>query len=856
MARMIPRDGQSPSATSRWRRPASATIGGLVALVVLAIGYPIVSTSLDHPLTVFALPALLVAVVAGPRSIASMGALSVGVAGIEGALDDHFSVTGLIARLLVVVAAIVCALASSRLRSARQAEFRSLATDTEVLRERLGALAKTLHAGPMGAWRWDRASGVVTWDANLERLFGLAPGTFGGTIDHWIAHVPEERRDAARAEFEGALASARSVTFEQDCVWPDGSLHWLKGIGEPTFDAQGELSGAVGIAVGVDEVHAEDQAHERQLQRERRNRERADFLNRTMNAIGSSLEVDELVDNITAAVVPDLADWCRLTLLINDGGATSTTVTTVHSDPDLSLALRSMEQVHPLDLDSDRSSAMVIRSGETVFNPVVDDTMLAARIVDEAQRKLVARLDVRSVIIVALKGPLGVLGALQLFRTSRATSYDDDDVALAEEIAVTIGFALTNALHFDRQRSARRALDILQRLTGRLAVAVTVEDVVREVIVHGTSGLGADAGLLYLLDANERLTLAGQTGYDPKAMQAWSSIELGDQVPIADAVQRNRPVVLRNTVEIAEQYPRFAANTGSDKAVVAFPLQIRRVRTGGIQFSFGEAHDFTQDELTMLETLAGRCAGALERAELYERQREASLTLQRRMLPELPVLPPQLVAAAHYQPATGGEVGGDWYQLFAVNGGCWSAVLGDAVGRGIPAAAAMGQLRGVITGAASVDPEPARVIAASDAFAALGTDTRAASLAYALIDLGRGEIRYASAGHLPTLLLHQDGSVVLLTEGRGTLLGVRSDPDAIVPGRTPFGPGDTLVMYSDGLIERRAETIDEGLARIQQSVAILGSAEPAELCTKLVHALVGEGPIDDDVAVLIVRRLG
>jgi serine phosphatase RsbU (regulator of sigma subunit) len=333
-------------------------------------------------------------------------------------------------------------------------------------------------------------------------------------------------------------------------------------------------------------------------------------------------------------------------------------------------------------------------------------------------------------------------------------------------------------------------------------------------------------------------------------------MDRGTNVPIADAARSGRPVVIRNAEELAARYPSYAANTDRDVALVAFPLQIRRVRTGAVMFTFAEAHDFTQDELTMLETLAGRCAGALERADLYEAQRAASLTLQRRMLPGLPPLPPRLDAASHYQPASGGEVGGDWYQLFEVDGGRWAAVLGDAVGRGIPAAAAMGQLRGVITGAASVDPDPAPVIAASDAFAALGADTRAASLVYALIDLDADEIRYGSAGHLPALVLRRDGSVEMLEAGRGTLLGVRAEPTRIVPAHAPFLPGDTLVMYSDGLIERRSETIDEGLARVRNALVALHDADPTELCTKLVHALVGDDPIDDDVALLVVRRVG
>ena len=258
----------------------------------------------------------------------------------------------------------------------------------------------------------------------------------------------------------------------------------------------------------------------------------------------------------------------------------------------------------------------------------------------------------------------------------------------------------------------------------------------------------------------------------------------------------------------------------------------------------------------MLETFAARGAGALERAELYELQRDASLLLQRRMLPELPTLPVWIDAAAHYQPATGGEVGGDWYQLLEVTDGVVAAVLGDAVGRGIPAAAAMGQLRGVITGAASVDASPARVVAAADRFAAQGDDTMAASLAYALLDRSTSTIRYTSAGHLPAMLVRADGRVEALTKGRGSLLGVRGRTLEPPVADIDFHVGDALVLYSDGLVERRTSEIDDGVDRLRACLEGRGALDAAALCEHIVATFVDPDELDDDVAVFVVRRVG
>src|SRR5690606_24398109 len=158
---------------------------------------------------------------------------------------------------------------------------------------------------------------------------------------------------------------------------------------------------------------------------------------------------------------------------------------------------------------------------------------------------------------------------------------------------------------------------------------------------------------------------------------------------------------------------------------------------------------------------------------------------------------------ARYEPAPGGEVGGDWYQLHFLDDGRCVAALGDAVGRGITAAAAMGQLRAAIAGATGVDPHPSVVLAATNECAAPGADTQCASLVYALIEHDADAMVYAVAGHPPPILLRADGTVSMLTDGRSPLLGLVPPGKPFAYAAAPYGPGDTLVLYSDGLVERR-----------------------------------------------------
>src|SRR4029077_5327945 len=145
-------------------------------------------------------------------------------------------------------------------------------------------------------------------------------------------------------------------------------------------------------------------------------------------------------------------------------------------------------------------------------------------------------------------------------------------------------------------------------------------------------------------------------------------------------------------------------------AALGVPLRIMNRITGSLVFTFVEPREFTAEELSMLVTLGSRCAGALERASLYERDRDIALTFQRRLMPGLPRTPDWIEVAAGYRPATGMAIGGDWYQVLDAGRGRIAAVVGDAVGHGLVAAAAMGQLRASIATAVANNAEPNHAI--------------------------------------------------------------------------------------------------------------------------------------------------
>ena len=182
-----------------------------------------------------------------------------------------------------------------------------------------------------------------------------------------------------------------------------------------------------------------------------------------------------------------------------------------------------------------------------------------------------------------------------------------------------------------------------------------------------------------------------------------------------------------------------------------------------------------------------------------------------------------------------------------------AAVVGDAVGHGLAAAAAMGQLRASIATAVANDPEPHVAIAAVDLFAVQGADTIGASVAYVLFEPD-GHATYASAGHVPVVWVPADGESELLEAGRRPLLGFNVPDQQNPTAEFRFRSGDTAVMFTDGLVERRGEAIDDGLRRLLEIVESTRDMSPQKMCASVLEGLTDGHEPDDDIAVLVIRR--
>jgi serine phosphatase RsbU (regulator of sigma subunit)/integral membrane sensor domain MASE1/anti-sigma regulatory factor (Ser/Thr protein kinase) len=234
------------------------------------------------------------------------------------------------------------------------------------------------------------------------------------------------------------------------------------------------------------------------------------------------------------------------------------------------------------------------------------------------------------------------------------------------------------------------------------------------------------------------------------------------------------------------------------------------------------------------------------------REHEIAEMLQRRLLPSTLPEVPGLDLTARYVPATSDvQVGGDWYDVVMLPGGLVGLAIGDVAGHGLAAASTMGQVRMAFRAYALQDPSPAAVLAGVHRLLGQLDATDMVTMLYALYDPTTRRLRYASAGHPPAVLLDHSGTRYL-RDGLAPPVGVTSH-DSFTEATAELPPDATLVMYTDGLVERRGESLDEGLDRLARELAPREADDLDDLCDHLLAQLLRDDPTVDDVALLVVR---
>ncbi|GAA3393083.1 ATP-binding SpoIIE family protein phosphatase [Streptomyces roseoviridis] len=277
---------------------------------------------------------------------------------------------------------------------------------------------------------------------------------------------------------------------------------------------------------------------------------------------------------------------------------------------------------------------------------------------------------------------------------------------------------------------------------------------------------------------------------------------------------------------------------GGSYTVTCLPVDSPHLADGGVLVHAADVTDHAE---------------AAERLRASERRhRETAVTLQRSLLPQELEQPDDLRIAATYQPGgTDAAVGGDWYDVITLGAGRTALVIGDVMGRGVRAAAVMGQLRTAVRAYARLDLPPHEVLQLLDGLAAEIDASQIATCVYAIHDPNEGKLVYASAGHLPILVRDEDGTVRRAEDPTGPPLGTGGWLHT--SGTIALPPGSTAVLYTDGLVERRREDIDEGVAALERALSG-ATGTPQVVCDRLLRSLGVTAEHDDDVAVLVLQH--
>ncbi|WP_377270220.1 SpoIIE family protein phosphatase [Peterkaempfera sp. SMS 1(5)a] len=663
---------------------------------------------------------------------------------------------------------------------------------------------------------------------------------------------------------------------------------------------------AARAAVAIDNAwlysreHSTAQARQRALQEANAARERLALVNEAGTRIGTTLDMARTARELMDVAVPRLADVAGVAVRESLVRGEEPSAPHPHWRVRLrTLAVGGVRSAEMHDIDPDGTAraweasayhADALASGRPVLIPVVRPGDLLQLAGSPGRAEGFRVQGVHSYMAVPMRARGLVLGGAEFLRLrDTPEAFTSEDLALAMEITARAAVSVDNARLYTAQREAARqrqqALEEAHTAQARLALVNeagsrigTTLDLQRtaEELVELVVPRFADLATVDLLDAVLRgeepttgppdtsvLLRAVAVGHTPEAGSTpvtdtvGAASEFGSSRTYAQSLRSGRSILvaevdeesLREIVPGAERAaPALAAGVHSYLMV---PLLARGAVLGGAEFvRLRDREPFDATDAALAEELVGRAAVCIDNARLYRRERATALTLQRSLLPQ-EVHPTLGLEIAHrYLPSSVvSEVGGDWFDVVPLSCARVALVVGDVMGHGIRAAATMGQIRTVARTLATLDMPPEQVLTRLDETTSAIGEGQFATCICAVYDPVERICTVSSAGHLPPVVAAPDGTSRLVELPPGLPLGVGGAVFESVDFTLP--EDGVLALYTDGLVERRGEDIDQGLGLLCRTIAARsGSLE--ETCDMVLKAL-GSAGTEDDIAMIMAQ---
>jgi serine phosphatase RsbU (regulator of sigma subunit)/PAS domain-containing protein len=644
-------------------------------------------------------------------------------------------------------------------------------------------------AAGIGTFDWDLRTGRLSWDERLIAMFGYDDGHFDQSIESFNARLHPDDLPRVTDALAGSIATCGDFETEYRVVLPSGDTRWVHARGRALRGAGGTADRLLGAAYDTTGEHA------------------------------LAAQVTRVLEAMPAGFYSLDREW----------------------------------RFSYVNAEAER---LLGRSREDLLGKVLWDDWPAAinSVFEESYRSAVAT---GLPISFDAYYPAPLDGWYEL----RAWPTPD---------GLSVYFLEVTERRRTRERAERAAerLAILARVSAELAGTLDATAAVAQLPRFAVPGL-ADFCIATVVDADGRPRDVGSWHADAASralLDRYTAVRL-DTLPAVSPVARALLTGERNRGSGADVLGMLPPGEARDLLTVlrpedsvVLPMRGRGRTLGLLTMYYRSGSVATEDDLADAQDVADRAGLALDNARLYNAQQQLAEGLQRSLLTE-PPQPDYAEIAVRYLPAAeAARVGGDWYDAFLQPGGATMLVIGDVVGHDTEAAAAMGQLRGLLRGIATYsDAPPAEVLRGLDAsMTTLQTKTLATAAVARFeqtpdeVERGVTRMRWANAGHLPPLVINPDGSVAELAAWKGDLLlGV--DPEASRrESVVTLDRGATVLLYTDGLVERRDADLDAGLVRLREAVIELAHLPLEEMLDEVLERMV-EGRPEDDVAVVAVR---
>ena len=397
--------------------------------------------------------------------------------------------------------------------------------------------------------------------------------------------------------------------------------------------------------------------------------------------------------------------------------------------------------------------------------------------------------------------------------------------------------------------AASERLRLMQSIAVAALGAEDLEGLLREVLQRLLEALDVDRAAVVLTDGEQRVLARAANGVELVFERTGAGAP--DDV-VARVSQARGPVAI---LDVASAELDASSLGPAISSLLAVPLVAGAQVIGSLHVGTLTRREFDDETVDLLSLAAGRASLAIARTRLYERERKIAQELQRSLLPAgLPDVP-GVELAARYEPGdNGAAVGGDWYDAIALAGGRVAVVIGDVVGRGIEAAATMGQMRSALRAILMQADDCGAMAERLNRFALGLGDCVLTTVVLAVFEPATGRLRYTNAGHPPPLVLGADGTATYLEGVPAPPMGVVETP-RYKQRTVHLQPGSTLLLYTDGLVEKPTQSLDTGLDRLLSAVVAAGAgADVTGLCDRVLREVAGDAQ-DDDVTMIALHAL-